>query len=155
MSDAFEWPESGLVEMHLIVYTSEFAGTDSELESTVEAIVAKARISNQANGITGVFFNCGRRFLQFIEGEFDAVNALMAKLSADPRHRNVSILFNESVPERGISRWSMDKFNVGTSATLDLEYLQMVRDACRANFQTRTETIVSIFKGFIESDELD
>ena len=139
--------------MHLVVYTSEFTGEACDFEEVVESIESIAQDNNRRRGVTGVFFVHRMRFLQFLEGEQEVLQALMKKISVDTRHLNVTYLFDETVPDRGFRHWTMERFNIGKSAQLDLEYLEMVRDACRANFQAHTKTIVSIFKGFIESED--
>ena len=45
----------------------------------------------------------------------------------------------------------MDHFDVEPGQPVEVESLELIRDACRKNFKTRTETLVGIYRGFIET----
>ncbi|MCA9083431.1 MAG: BLUF domain-containing protein [Planctomycetaceae bacterium] len=137
--------------MHLLVYTSEFCGDECNLAQEVRQIVDSARQRNSTLGITGVMFHHRGRFLQFLEGPQPQVQSLMERISRDPRHRNIRILFDEQIDRRGFPDWSMDSFHISNDATLQLEFLEMVRDGYRRNFRTRTATLVEIFRGFVNN----
>ena len=139
--------------IHLLVYTSEYTGSDEQIDADIADILAAARRNNVRNGITGVLFHHNRRFLQFIEGPKHSINLLLEKIGKDPRHSSVELLFDEIISERGFGDWSMDSFNLQASQALDTDLLKMIRDAYRRNFITRTHTLVGIYKGFIEQHQ--
>lgn len=136
--------------MHLIAYTSEYVGSD--LQSDLKQIVAASQQNNPRTGITGVMFSHSNRFLQFLEGPHTDVQQLMNRIDQDPRHTKLHILFDEAIPERGFAKWNMDHFAIAPGNTLELDSLKLIRDACKANLQTRTDTLVGLFKGFIDSE---
>lgn len=136
--------------MHLIVYTSEYTG--DEMQADVKQIVAASRRNNAQAGVTGVMFSHDSRFLQFIEGAEADIRQLMSRIQLDPRHSNIQMLFDEPIPERGFGSWNMDHFEIQSGSHLELKSLELISEACRANFQTRTDTIVGIFKGFVASE---
>ena len=135
--------------MHLIAYTSEYTGND--LKSDLKQIVAAAKTNNLTTNVTGVMFSHNHRFLQFIEGQEASVRGLMARIQQDSRHQNIVVLFDEPIPDRGFGNWNMDHFDVEPGQPVEVESLELIRDACRKNFKTRTETLVGIYRGFIET----
>jgi len=94
------------------------------------AILKTSRANNATAGITGVLCHADGHFVQVIEGGRDAVNRLYARIVADARHRDVTLLGYEHVGERRYAGWSMGQANMarlnpalvlkyGASATLD------------------------------------
>lgn len=74
----------------------------------VNAIIATARSFNAAHGITGVLVFDGDRFCQFIEGPPEAIDTLVARLQADPRHVDFTTLISDIRSEvRLYPQWSM------------------------------------------------
>lgn len=74
---------------------------------TVIRLAADAATHNLKSGISGVLFSRNGIFLQWLEGPADEVCALMSRISADRRHRDVSILSAGWIPARRFSRWPM------------------------------------------------
>ena len=95
------------------------------------------------------FYQAGR-FPQFNEGSECNLRMVMRRIELDPRHRKIQYLFDEPVPERGLAQWSMEAFNLGKSESLKSDLLVVIRDSYRANFATCTNTVVNLYKGFIE-----
>ena len=87
----------------LYISTARLVLTEGELD----AILRVSRRRNAAAGITGLLVVGGRRFLQLLEGETDAVDAAFARIKADPRHFAVVVLSDKTVVERIFSAWSM------------------------------------------------
>lgn len=79
-----------------VVYLSTARSSDSD----VAAILETARRKNGELGITGLLAHGGNMFLQIVEGAPEAIEALMARIAADPRHRSVRVLQDVSVAER-------------------------------------------------------
>ncbi|MEE2915447.1 MAG: BLUF domain-containing protein, partial [Pseudomonadota bacterium] len=52
-----------------------------------DAVLAVSRRNNARDGITGLLYADGRRFLQVLEGERAAVERAYQRIAADPRHR--------------------------------------------------------------------
>lgn len=73
----------------------------------LEILLVKARKKNEERGITGILCYRDGNFLQVIEGEETAVRRLLSEIESDPRHRRIITLFQETIPEREFSEWSM------------------------------------------------
>lgn len=70
-------------------------------------IVEDSRINNNKNGLTGLLlFNKGT-FMQLLEGEENAVDALYKKIEKDRRHTDVKLLLKETITHRNFSNWTM------------------------------------------------
>ena len=74
--------------------------------------------NNLADGITGLLCHYDGSFLQFLEGEPDAVDRLLDKIALDPRHAHILKVYREPVQERAFADWSMAvvRPDVATSA---------------------------------------
>lgn len=88
-----------------VLYVSRAVGPQT---STVTAsILATARKHNRASGITGVLCQGQGLYLQVLEGDRGAINALYAHIVADRRHRDVEMLHLEEITRRRYPDWSM------------------------------------------------
>ncbi len=73
----------------------------------VRGIQEVAASSNPAVGITGMLCYGSGQFLQALEGEREAVNALYHHIETDPRHTNCSLMLVEDITTRDFGEWSM------------------------------------------------
>lgn len=71
------------------------------------AILRASRRNNGRDGVTGLLYYNGRRFLQALEGEQPAVEAAFERIRRDPRHRAVVLLSRREVTEREFGPWAM------------------------------------------------
>ena len=85
-----------------LVYISSVVGTPD-----VGAILALSRRNNARDGITGLLYADGVRFLQALEGPKEMVEATFARIHADPRHRAVVLLSRRTVETREFGPWKM------------------------------------------------
>jgi hypothetical protein len=95
------------VKMSLVrlIYASRFARKVGP--NDVQAVLAEARTHNEEHAITGVLCYDWHFFLQCLEGSREEVNRLYVKISADERHKDVTILEFEDINERLFPAWSM------------------------------------------------
>ena len=96
-----------------LTYTS-LASLDLQT-SDLEDIHRTAREANSLDGITGLLIFNGTHFLQIIEGEPEAIDALVAKLRRDPRHNGFEVRDEQMVEERSFPDWSMELVRVSVS----------------------------------------
>ena len=73
----------------------------------VESILASSTKNNQANGITGVLVATQTHFLQVLEGEFEAVNETLERISRDTRHEEVQFIRFTDIEERKFNEWAL------------------------------------------------
>ncbi len=91
--------------MYRLVYVS--AATVAFSKADLLDLLTKAREKNQKAGITGMLLYHDGDFLQLIEGERSAVQALFEVIKADPRHSGTIVVDEEEAHERVFADWSM------------------------------------------------
>jgi hypothetical protein len=70
-------------------------------------IMDTAAETNRDRAITGILCYGGGQFLQALEGERLAVNALYHHIATDPRHSHCQLLRVEEIETRDFAEWSM------------------------------------------------
>ena len=73
----------------------------------VESILDSSTKHNPANAITGVLLATETHFLQLLEGEFEALNATLERISRDTRHYEVQLISFGEIEERRFADWGM------------------------------------------------
>ena len=71
------------------------------------SLLENSRVSNKKSEITGVLCQGSGIYMQVLEGERTAVNALYSRIIADTRHHQVELLSFEEVGQRRYGQWSM------------------------------------------------
>lgn len=79
-------------------------------------LLTNAREKNREAGITGMLVYENGAFLQVIEGEEDAVEALFDRISNDGRHGQIRMLLRSEITERSFPEWTMGFVNRGKLA---------------------------------------
>lgn len=87
-----------------LIYMSEPFGYDENILAT---ILATARRRNERDGITGALICRHDIYLQLIEGDEGAIDALFARILADDRHLAVTLLSRVEVADRLLPQWAM------------------------------------------------
>ena len=96
-------------QLYRVLYCSRncLSGAPGTYAAEIEAILAKSRINNARDGITGgLLFNDGC-FAQVLEGPADAVEATFERIQCDDRHGEVTMLETGPIPARDFADWSM------------------------------------------------
>ena len=91
--------------MHRLVYVSRSLILDNHAE--LDALVRQAAAHNETVGITGMLWSAGPNFAQVLEGGETAVNDIVSRITDDPRHTDISVVYDRSVSSRMFGRWSM------------------------------------------------
>ena len=73
----------------------------------LDALLVEARNFNRDRDFTGMLLYMGGNFCQGIEGPQDEIDALMARIRRDPRHKDVRQLIRAPAREREFGTWSM------------------------------------------------
>jgi hypothetical protein len=91
--------------MYRMIYKSRsVAPLDWEI---VRSITGASEDSNAACGVTGVLLASRTHFLQVLEGNFEAVNAVFRRIARDERHTQLSIISFSVVDARLFDGWGM------------------------------------------------
>lgn len=73
----------------------------------LDRLLNKARIRNKKNNITGMLLYADGSFLQVIEGGERAVKDTFTLIQKDIKHKDIKILFEDTIESRHFSEWSM------------------------------------------------
>lgn len=76
-------------------------------QADVDGILAASRKNNAHNEITGLLIQDQRRFLQYLEGKQDQVEATFARISCDTRHLAIIPLKMGYIGRRQFPDWAM------------------------------------------------
>lgn len=88
-----------------LVYVSE--GLPGMPWEQLRRILLEANASNARRSITGLLCYGSGLFLQVLEGEREAVNALYRSIQQDPRHAHCQLLRVDDIRTRDFAEWSM------------------------------------------------
>jgi hypothetical protein len=77
------------------------------MAEALKAILATARHFNKANNITGALLFTASGFAQVLEGPREVVEQAFERISADPRHADVTVLSFTPTERRSFPEWSM------------------------------------------------
>lgn len=91
--------------MRRIVYVSTASLTLNE--SDVQSLLKQAVERNARHDVTGLLAYNGFNFLQAIEGDAEALEAIFGSICRDPRHSGVITLLDEACEARLFPDWRM------------------------------------------------
>lgn len=73
----------------------------------IDGMLQRARARNEALCITGALLHYGGRFVQVLEGEPAVVEQCFERISADPRHGEVTRVYSGPLAAPSFPGWSM------------------------------------------------
>ena len=73
----------------------------------IEDILRSARTRNAEDGLTGLLIYCDGNFIQALEGAPDDIDEVMARITNDSRHENISTVSDVAISERTFASWDM------------------------------------------------
>ena len=95
--------------VYRLVYRSRNVIPAQERRAELGRLFSAARSANNQRQITGALLLLGDCFVQTLEGDEEQVQALLARIAADPRHDSLEVLETGLVDSRVFGRWSMAK----------------------------------------------
>lgn len=93
------------MSLQQIIYTSH--ATRLMRPDELVELLRRSRERNTKRGVSGLLLYADGSFMQTIEGPFDTVHALFAKIEADPRHGGLILICDEPIERRSFAEWSM------------------------------------------------
>ena len=93
--------------LSLIYVSRATAAFDS---AALTALAEQAAEANARLGITGMLAYNGAHFMQLLEGNGAAVEALVARIATDPRHDGLVVIRRDERDGRECPFWSMRSF---------------------------------------------
>lgn len=127
--------------MRQLIYISTVARDAVPMHSG--QILKKSQDNNARDGVTGLLYFDGKRFLQVLEGDAAAVARTYGRIKRDPRHRAVVILSDRAVETRDFGDWSMAWKEPGADAADFIDRVARLVDlaspSVRATFNSFAE----------------
>ena len=111
----------------------------------ISRILASSQLYNGAHAITGMLCHGGNRFIQYLEGEREAVNELYARIMADDRHKKLMLLEYRAIRQRLFKDWSMG-FVGAESAVMKKVDRVGIMDGFNVEILTAEQSVVLIKK---------
>lgn len=93
--------------MKLITLVYVSVATKKLSESELVEILEVARAKNEKLNITGMLLYRDGFFVQALEGEQAVVEDLFHVIAKDERHKNVIVVYQNSIATRSFNDWSM------------------------------------------------
>ena len=91
----------------MLIRTIYVSRSISSMPLEIKEILLSSRKNNPVLGISGVMCFLDGVYLQYLEGEAAAVDALYKKIEKDPRHKDAKVLVHEPISTREYPKWSM------------------------------------------------
>lgn len=136
--------------MSLITLIYGSAAVEPFSEAELVALLEKAREKNRRLGITGMLLYRDGNFLQVLEGEAEAVDALLETIRRDPRHRGILVFLKRPLPQREFSDWEMGFVNLDSVSPEQLpgysSYLNQPLDSPEFEKDGFAFTFLRVFK---------
>src|SRR5471030_38236 len=92
-------------DLNAIVYVS--SAVQPVHRDDLDALLARARVRNLAEQVTGLLLYCEGSFIQYLEGPPAALLRIYASINKDPLHHGIIELLNDPVATREFDGWSM------------------------------------------------
>lgn len=109
--------------------------TDAEMENVLKSCMK----NNPLIGATGLLLYSGKKFIQYVEGDYTNIMPLYDKIKIDDRHENVILLSLGVIKKRIFPNWHMGRKEVSNQ---EIEYLTDV-----------TKDEKEVFEQVLQSDE--
>ena len=90
-----------------LIYRSHSRIPADDRDVGLAEIFSVARANNKRLGVTGALLITDNWFVQALEGDEPVVRDLYQRISADPRHDDVTVVESAPVDARVFSRWAM------------------------------------------------
>lgn len=89
-----------------VAYCSAVGNPDAALIMLAEILAVSDR-NNTRDGLTGTLLISRGRFFQVLEGAKQDLDRTLARISADPRHHDIELVFRRDVDSRLFTQWGM------------------------------------------------
>jgi hypothetical protein len=97
-----------------LAYTSD--ASDNLASGEIFKIIETSSSNNLRDDLTGMLIFANDRFFQIVEGEPAAIDSLVVRLEADPRHHSIQVLHRQEIGERSFPRWRMERVRIANGS---------------------------------------
>ena len=115
-------------------------------EEALAAVLEHARERNTEAGLTGLLVHRNGRFMQLLEGPYDAVLSTYERILEDDRHGSVQLLAEESIHTRRFPEWSMAYDRPADGAEVPEGFSDFLSDGDRSADASRSRELLRWFR---------
>lgn len=90
-----------------LIYTSRYVPGNRGPLSDFRAIMENSRANNYVHHVTGFLYFDKRNFLQILEGNSLAVDAIFERILGDARHEDLAVIARSRIARRRFAVWAM------------------------------------------------
>jgi len=112
----------------------------------------QASSTNAKLDLTGLLLYSGKYFMQILEGDYEVLNTLFAKIANDPRHHSVDVLMGTPSTVRLFPQWSMGVIDVRNSAQIDAEVINDICEQAEQQYENVKDAALEALKLFTYTD---
>lgn len=121
-------------------------------DKALEKLLIDARISNEANEVTGFLILHQGLFIQYIEGPDENIEKLFSKIKKDPRHKKVTGLDTGSISQRQFENWSMAFERLTPEKAKKLSgYKEFVKEEVFLTGKTKENPALLLLNSFVKN----
>ncbi|MFK7776983.1 MAG: BLUF domain-containing protein [Gimesia sp.] len=121
------------MKLYQLIYVSKSISRLTRVE--LNEISKIARQNNSKRGITGMLVYDRGHFIQVLEGEYNDVETMFAKIQEDKRHCKINRITSFSIQERYFEGWNMGFYCLDETTEFDFHKLKksikLVQDSTR------------------------
>jgi hypothetical protein len=98
-----------MTQLYRILYCSKnsLSGTPETYSDEIKEILAKSRVNNAHDDLTGGLMFSDGCFAQVLEGPLKMVETTFERIQCDERHHEVTVLNSGPIAAREFPQWSM------------------------------------------------
>lgn len=131
--------------MRQILYMS--LARDAVTSADVEQILQRSRHNNSLDGIKGILWSNGHKFVEVMEGPRSVISQTFARMQRDQRHHSITVLSDRITDKPEFVSWTMvyrPSDGVNSDDAQIKNALNHTSDEVRAQFLGAISNVVSI-----------
>ena len=139
--------------MHLIAYHSKSLISTEVFDEELQKIYESCTRNNVISDVTGVLLHEGGYFVQLLEGTRDNLDAVMSRVTNDPRHTDIAIFVDEPIAQRQFPDWAMETFFLSDTEILQASTLKNLREIYSNSNKIESSKFILFLKEML--DQID
>lgn len=141
--------------MHTLTYISQYQGAKDDFANCLSDIYRASQRNNPKLMITGVLLYSNDCFLQTLEGEKDTIEQLFDKITSDPRHNQVRLLFSNVIRQRSYPSWNMQPINLSSSELFNHKNVFALTQFIASNIELDNSSYHALLSQLLNDPNID
>lgn len=118
------------MKLYQLIYVSKSTVRMSRFE--LKEILNVANQNNTNQGITGILVYDRGHFFQVLEGDYNDVESVFARIQMDKRHCRINRIISYYIQDRFFESWKMGLYNLNQTVEFDFnslkKYMKLLQD---------------------------